>query len=94
VKSNRTGVGSRIRITCRAENGDVQTIYRDVTSGGSFGASPLRQHIGLGKARTIETLEVWWPTSRSRQMFHDLSVNQFLEIHEFEEEYRQQRIRP
>ncbi len=93
VKSNRGGLGSRIKITCSAENGDVRTIYRDVTSGGSFGASPLRQHIGLGKATTIETLEVWWPASKSRQTFHDLKANQFLEIHEFEEDWRKQKVR-
>jgi len=93
VRSNRAGLGSRIKITCRTESGDVRTIYKDVTSGGSFGASPLRQHIGLGKAKTIQTLEVWWPASKSRQTFRDLSVNQFLEIHEFERECRKQRIR-
>ena len=93
VKSNRAGVGARIKVTCSAGNGDVQTIYRDVTSGGTFGASPLRQHIGLGEAVRIITLEVWWPASKSRQLFHDLGTNQFLEIHEFENECRNQKTR-
>ena len=93
VKSNRAGVGARISLTCQGENGAPRSIYRDVTSGGSFGASPLRQHIGLGKATRIDTLEVWWPASKSRQHFRDLGVNQFLEIHEFEKEYRKQPIR-
>lgn len=93
VTSNRTGLGARIKVTCRGERGEARAIYRDVTSGGSFGASPLRQHIGLGKATQIETLEIWWPASKSHQLFRDLSVNQFLEVHEFEKEYRRQEIR-
>jgi hypothetical protein len=93
VKSNRAGLGARIKITCSTEDGEVRTIYRDVTSGGSFGGSPLRQHIGLGKASAIEALEVWWPASESRQVFRDLKVNQFLEVHEFEKEWRKQKIR-
>jgi ASPIC and UnbV len=61
--------------------------------GESFGASPLRLHIGLGKAERILTLEVSWPASRSHQGFLDPGVNQFVEIHEFDEEHRTQVIR-
>jgi hypothetical protein len=58
-----------------------------VTSGGSFGSSPLQQHIGVSGARRIDTLEVWWPTSKTRQVFHELPVNRFIEIKEFESAY-------
>ncbi len=83
VKTNRAAVGARIKLTL--QNGDQgrRFIYRDITSGGSFGASPLLQHIGLGKAPRIETLEVWWPTSNTRQIFHNVSPNQFIEVREF-----------
>ena len=33
------------------------SIYRTVGSGGSFGASPLEQHIGLGKSARISQIE-------------------------------------
>ena len=52
-------------------------------SGGSFGASPLQQHIGLGENAKIVEIEVWWPTSNTRQHFPDVDKNQFLEIKEF-----------
>ena len=40
--------------------------YREVTSGGSFGANPLAQHIGLGKATKIVKLELYWPATKTR----------------------------
>ena len=57
---------------------DGQTIYRHVTSGRSFGANPLQQHLGVGKALTIETLEISWPTSRTTQVFKDVAVDQVM----------------
>jgi hypothetical protein len=58
-------------------------IFRTVGSGGSFGASPLEQHIGVGRSARVESVEVWWPASKTHQMFRDLAPNQFLEIKEF-----------
>ena len=34
------------------------------------------------------TLEVFWPTSRTTQVFHDLEVNQAIEVTEFASTYR------
>jgi hypothetical protein len=62
VKSNRFAVGARIRVDI-TENGQKRQIYRDVNSGGSFGASSLRPHIGIGKATTIDAIEIRWPGS-------------------------------
>jgi hypothetical protein len=53
-----------------------------VTTGGSFGASPFAQHIGLGKGRTVKTLEVWWPASNTRQTLRDVPVNREIVIKE------------
>jgi hypothetical protein len=68
VKANRFAVGARIRVDI-TENGEHRSIYRDVTSGGSFGASSLRPHIGVGKAATIDALEIRWPGSNLVQRF-------------------------
>ena len=65
----------------------TRSIYRTVGSGGSFGASPLQQHIGLGKDATITEIEIWWPTSNTRQHFSAVAKNQFIEITEFAREY-------
>jgi len=87
VKTNRAAIGARIKLTLDSESHTRRYIYRWVGSGGSFGASPLQQHIGLGKARQIETLEIWWPTSRTRQAFNDVPANQFIEVKEFQKDY-------
>jgi hypothetical protein len=63
-------------------------VYKWVNSGGSFGANPLRQEIGLGKAEKIDTLEIYWPTSDTTQRFDDVAVNQFIEITEGQVAFR------
>jgi hypothetical protein len=54
-----------------------------LSSSSSFGANPLEQHIGLGKASRVAVLEVYWPTSRTTQVFRDVAVNQAIEVTEF-----------
>lgn len=81
VETNRAAIGARIKVVTA---GDApRTIYREVTSGSSFGGNPLQQTIGLGPAERIEALEIYWPTSGTAQVFHDLEVNQALEVTEF-----------
>jgi hypothetical protein len=87
VKTNRAAIGARIKVTVQNEGKTTRSIYRTVGSGGSFGASPLTQHIGLGKSARIVDLEVWWPTSNSRQNFVNVGPDQFLEIQEFAKNY-------
>jgi len=87
VKTNRAAIGARIKLTLETEGHGQRFIHRVVSSGGSFGASPLQQHIGLGTAKRIETLEIWWPTSNTRQIFQNVNANQFIEIREFEKIY-------
>ena len=89
VKTNRAALGARIKVGVENRDNTRRFIYRQVSSGGSFGASPLQQHIGLGKAERIDTLEIWWPTSNQRQVFHNVSPNQFIQIKEFEESFVQ-----
>ena len=88
VKSNRAAIGARIKLTVANARGERRSIYRTVGSGGSFGASPLAQHIGLGKSARIVELEIWWPASNTRQIFTGVGKNQFLEIKEFAKDYK------
>ena len=81
-KTNRAAIGARLKITVN-DGGVKQFICRTVSSGGSFGDSPFQQHIGLGKALTVDTLEIWWPTSGTTSVFHDLPANQTVRIREF-----------
>jgi hypothetical protein len=81
VRSNRSAIGARIRIDVK-EKGVTRSIYKWVNSGGSFGASPLEQTVGLGKAERIESLEVYWPTSDVTQTFTDVPLNGSLRLRE------------
>jgi hypothetical protein len=86
VKSNRAAIGAKIRVTLTGAAEGSSLRYREVTSGGSFGANSLMQHIGLGKG-TIDSLEIEWPTTRTRQVFRNLPADSFLEIREFADHF-------
>ncbi len=92
VKTNRAAIGARIRLTLDGVTEGSALRYREVTSGGSFGASSLVQHIGLGKATRIATCEIYWPVSRTTQTFHDLPMNRFLEIRELDTAWRDRKL--
>jgi hypothetical protein len=85
-KTNRAAIGASIKVVTAGEK--PLTVYRHVSSGASFGANPLQQTIGLGKAHSVATVEVFWPTSRTTQTFRDVAVNQAIEITEFASDYR------
>ena len=77
-RSNRFGVGARIRLVVR--DGDAtRSIYHHVGSGGSFGGNPLRAEIGLGNGK-LEKLEVYWPTTGAMQVHTDIEANSFVRI--------------
>jgi hypothetical protein len=59
-RSNRAAVGARIRVVLD-DDGEEDHRFRWVTSGSSFGASPLMQHIGLGPDAQIKRIEIVWP---------------------------------
>lgn len=88
VKTNRAALGARITVIIDTADRGRRAIHRVVGSGGSFGASPLEQHIGLGKSARIVDVEVWWPTSDTRQHFAGVPKNQTLEIKEFDRTFR------
>ena len=85
-RSNRSAIGVRVRAEV-VEDGTRRSIYRHVNSGGSFGGNPLRQTIGLGRASRIEVLEVFWPTTGLTQTFHEVPVDQVIQITEGEGSY-------
>ncbi len=88
TKSNRSGIGARIRLVFQ-EDGKRRSVFRWVGSGSSFGANPLRQEIGVGKASRLGLLEVYWPTSRQTQQFRDVDVDQYIEITEGKTDFRE-----
>ncbi len=81
IKSNRAAIGAQIKVTVETAQGR-RAIYKTVNSGGSFGANPLRQEIGLGEAKVIAEVEVFWPTTGLRQTLAGLQVNHAYRIQE------------
>ena len=82
VKTNRAAIGARITTTIEDATGATRAVHRTVNSGGSFGASPLQQHIGLGKAARRVDVDIVWPASGTRQHFANVTKNRAIEIHE------------
>ncbi|VTR96807.1 Peptidylprolyl isomerase OS=Solibacter usitatus (strain Ellin6076) GN=Acid_1957 PE=4 SV=1: VCBS: VCBS: VCBS: UnbV_ASPIC [Gemmata massiliana] len=91
-KTNRSAIGARIKVVTAGPN--AKTVYRWVSTGSSFGANPLEQHLGLGKTDRIAVLEIDWPTSGTTQTFRDLAPNQYLEVTEFATDYRRREFKP
>jgi hypothetical protein len=83
--ANRSAIGARIEVVARQPSGRQRRIHRTVSTGGSFGAGPLQQTIGLGASVRIDTLRITWPTAAApTQTVTDLDVNQSLRIVEGE----------
>ena len=94
VRSNRFAVGARIRIVPVATEGAPAEIHRVVTSGGSFGASSLRPHVGLGPAAAIDLLEIKWPGSGLVQQFKGpLAADRTYQIREGQPEVKEVALR-
>jgi len=81
VKSNRAGVGARIKVVVKTAAGE-RAIYKTVSTGGSFGASPLRQEIGLGDAQSITAIEILWPVTGKTQVLKNLEMDRFYKVSE------------
>jgi len=81
VQTNRAAFGARIALTFK-DAGNMRHVYRTVGYGSSFGGNPLRQHIGVGKATSIEKAEIFWPVSKSRQVFTNVAVDQVFQLNE------------
>jgi hypothetical protein len=89
TRSNRSALGARLALEVEGTDGRVRTVHRVVTSGGSFGGNPLAQHVGLGRARRIRSLEVRWPAGGlPPQTFRDLPLGRQVEIREGERRFR------
>jgi hypothetical protein len=88
TKTNRAAIGARIAVTVHGAGGSTRTVHRTVNSGGSFGASPLRQHIGLGTGAQRVDLEITWPVSKTTQRLTNVPRNRVLRVQEGNDDYR------
>ncbi|AEV99809.1 hypothetical protein A4D02_26015 [Niastella koreensis] len=91
--SNRAAIGARLKISF-TENGNKRTVYRDVNSGGSFGANPLMQHIGTGAATTIDEVSILWPGDLTTQVFTNVPADVLISIKEGVHTFTTKRLQP
>jgi hypothetical protein len=78
TKSNRDGIGARIKVT--GESGRVQ--HNHVTTAvGYASSSDKRVHFGLGPDDTAREIEIRWPSGKA-QVLKDVTADQSLEVTE------------
>jgi hypothetical protein len=78
VKSNRMGIGARIRLT--GVDGAVQ--YNEVTTSvGYASSSDVRVHFGLGSAKAAKEIQILWP-SGIKQVLRDVVGDRIVSITE------------
>ncbi len=87
TRSNWAAVGAEIKITVQNGSGAPRSIYRVVGQTSSFGGNPMEQHIGLGPVAHAINVDVYWPATKARQHFANVSKNQYVEIREFASNY-------
>ena len=81
VKANRSAIGARVKIDLATPSGP-RVLHRTLSSGGSFGCNPLRIEAGLADATAINSVEILWPGSNTRQKLANLKPNTFYRITE------------
>ncbi len=79
VTSNRNASGARIKMTVK-EGNITRTLYKTISTGGSFGASPYEQVIGIGKATSISQISITWPGTGIVQTFSNVIANKTYSI--------------
>jgi len=78
TKSNRMGIGARIRLT--TEDGSKQ--YSEVTTSvGYASSSDSRVHFGLGASKSAKEIEILWP-SGIRQVLENVQGDRIVSIDE------------
>ena len=79
-KSNKAAIGARVKITATNKNGETRVFFNRVNSGASFGANPLLVEQGLKDFVQIESIEITWPFTGSKQTIKNCKINTFYKI--------------
>jgi len=76
-KSNRSAIGTRVKVTAGG-----RTQIDEVMSGSSYYShSDFRLHFGLGRAATVEMVELAWPSGH-KESVRDLPANHLIVVEE------------
>ena len=75
------GVGARIRATIE-EGGALRDVFQTVGGNSSFGGNSLQAELGLGQAKQLRELEVFWPTTGKTDLFKDVPLDRIVVVEE------------
>jgi len=78
TKCNRTAIGARVRVVT-GKHAQMDEVH---TGTSVMSQSDLRLHFGLGQAKTVDLIEVKWPTTWKVEKFTNIPANQILTIKE------------
>jgi hypothetical protein len=84
VRTNRSGIGSRITVTATTVPGAGKPLVQmdELRSGGSyFSQNDLRMHFGLEQATQVDLLEIRWLSGQVDHL-RNLAVNQLYVVEE------------
>ena len=77
VKSNRDGLGTKLKITT-----SLGTQYNQATTAISYNSSSdKRVHFGLGAAAVVDSIELQWP-SGIKQVLKNVKADQIVTVTE------------
>jgi hypothetical protein len=80
---NRSAHGSKIKVNVVDAYGAKRSIYNTISSGATFGANSIQSEIGLGKARSIESIEIIWAREGLKPaVYKNIPMNSFVKLTE------------
>jgi hypothetical protein len=77
--SNRQAIGTRIEVVVD-EGEETRSVFRTLSTGGSFGANNSRVHVGLGDADAVKEIIINWPGTDQTQVIENPEINRLHEI--------------
>ena len=78
TKCNRTAIGARVRVVT-GTHAQLDEVH---SASSVMSQSDLRLHFGLGKAQTVDVIEVKWPTTQKVERLTRVKANQILTVRE------------
>ena len=79
--SNKMAIGARVKVVTQKANGQENSIYKTVSTGGSFGGNSLQLEIGLDDAKLIKSIEVTWPNkAQTKTIVKNIAINKFYKL--------------
>ncbi|MFQ5640776.1 MAG: FG-GAP-like repeat-containing protein [bacterium] len=80
--SNTSAIGAKVRAKATINSSSVWQIEEISGQTGAYAQNSLNVEFGLGDATVIDSLIVFWPASKTTQVFTNITADQFLTITE------------